>query len=122
MEGQQAQFLEAIKELKEPYVSEKEIENARLAKERFAANERQDREYREAKQKRCPHTRPEDRKSLFMRIRNVFPRPKDGLIPYSLVCSRCFKLLQNYDLESGKFVDNAEFNFWIQQPTSTVQA
>lgn len=114
--------LEAIKELKEPYVSEKDKENARLAKERFAANEKQDRLYREYKQKRCPHVRGEDRKSVMFRIRNVHPLPKDGMIPYTIFCSRCGIQYRNYDPETGEYVNSTEFNYWFAQPTSTVQA
>ena len=108
--------LEQIKELKKPYVSEQDIENARLAKQRFRESEKQAREYKETRQRLCTHLRPEDGRSLFFKMRNVFPRGA-----YSLICCRCNKLVQNYDPEIGKLVVNEEFDKWINVPTGTVQ-
>jgi hypothetical protein len=106
--------LEQIKELKKPYISDEEKEAIAQRKKSFAESELQAQKYKEWKQNACSHLRPEDKKSLFWRIKNVFPK---GAI--TLTCCRCGKILQNY--YEDKIIPNKDFDYWITQPNGLFQ-
>lgn len=114
MKEQGEQQLEQIKELKKPYVSDEELAAIAARKKAFAESELQAIKFKEWKQNACRHIRDEDKKSLFWKIKNVFPR---GAV--TLVCCRCGKMLQNYF--EDKLIANPEFDRWIAQPNGMFQ-
>ena len=116
LETQNQQQLEAIKELKIPYVDPKVTAAREAQKEQFRLSEAQAQAHKKWKEDNCTHIRPEDKKSLFWQFRNVYPK---GAI--TLACCRCNKKIQNYDPEAGTLIQNPEFDHWILQPNGLFQ-
>lgn len=116
LEAYGQQQLEAIKELKVPYVDPKVVEAREEQKRQFRASEEQARAHKKWKEDNCTHIRPEDKKSLFWHFSNVYPKGAK-----TLACCRCNKKIQNFDPEAGVLIDNEEFNYWILQPNGLFQ-